>query len=126
GYLTRYEYDNSNNRIREIIYLGKTVSGGKLDNIPCMITRYWYDDAGRKIAELDPDGCLKAFKYDNDGRIEKEVRYANCHLDISKDVKNISLPQEAAGDVVINHEYDVQGREFKTTNSESMLEVTRL
>lgn len=125
GYAKKYQYDESNQCIFEFTYLEKKTFDADFKDIKSLVTRHWYDEAGRKIATLDADQYLVGYVYDLDGRLKQEIKYKEkqSQIDLNNDV--ITLPEATANDYVIKHEYDLFNREYLTTDTQKKLETRR-
>jgi YD repeat-containing protein len=91
-------------------------------------SRRWsfYDLGGRKIAGVDPDGTVTEYQYDGNGRVVRQVVYAehaatNSWLD---DSGNLAMPDfsdvrplQSSGDRINWFVYDASGREVYEINA---------
>ncbi|WP_431256724.1 LysM peptidoglycan-binding domain-containing protein [Roseateles chitinivorans] len=91
-------------------------------------TRFKYDAAGRKVAEIDPSGSVTEFIYDNAGRVARTIGYATAVSPSAASDPVNWRPSQAASDRQFHFKYDTAGRkvaEIDATGSvmESVLDA---
>ncbi|WP_443751343.1 hypothetical protein [Asticcacaulis solisilvae] len=74
-----YSYDNEGRVLQEVRYpAGTSVPPPTSSPLPTgsEVTRYAYDDGGRKAFVIDAMGAVTGYTYDNDGRITRTQQFA--------------------------------------------------
>ncbi|MGM3169505.1 DUF6531 domain-containing protein, partial [Dickeya chrysanthemi] len=129
GHVTRYEYDEVGNLLREISPAGRVVEFGYLDDTGRVSTftdasghqwQYDYDEAQRLCGVTDPLGREWRWVYDAEGNPERltgpdasEVRFTWNRYGLLTQVS------DAAGEVQARLQYDHRQRLLSATDAES-------
>ncbi len=119
GIVTKYEYDENNNKTKETNYLTWWTT---------KITTYEYDlldNPTKVVSEYDTNNQLiTTIKYDNNSNIiEKQswswatTKYYYNEFSKLKQEKIITNPNDTTKDVITNYEYDNNGNIIKKTDS---------
>ncbi|WP_194287089.1 DUF6531 domain-containing protein, partial [Dickeya oryzae] len=135
GHVTRYDYDEVGNLLREISPAGRVVEFGYLDDTGRVSTftdasghqwQYDYDDALRLCGVTDPLGREWSWAYDAEGNPERltgpdasEVRFTWNRYGLLTQVS------DAAGEVQARLQYDHRQRLLSTTDAESRTQQLR-
>ncbi|NPE72725.1 RHS repeat protein, partial [Dickeya dadantii] len=135
GHVTRYEYDEVGNLLREISPAGRVVEFGYLDDTGRVSTftdasghqwQYDYDDALRLCGVTDPLGREWGWVYDAEGNPERltgpdasEVRFTWNRYGLLTQVS------DAAGEVQARLQYDHRQRLLSATDAESRTQQLR-
>ncbi len=135
GHVTRYEYDEVGNLLREISPAGRVVEFGYLDDTGRVSTftdasghqwQYTYDEAQRLCGVTDPLGREWGWVYDAEGNPERltgpdasEVRFTWNRYGLLTQVS------DAAGEVQARLQYDHRQRLLSATDAESRTQQLR-
>jgi len=97
-------YDAAGNVVRQIDARGNSLW-------------YWYDKAGRNVAQVDQENYLTAYDVDAEGNVTRETRYANpVTVAFSEASDPASLtPATSSDDRITDFEYDRNGRRIRET-----------
>lgn len=141
GRPTRYEYDLSNNLIRQTEFAGLvaggpiydhgtlvTAVGSMASNSANRVTRFTYNGANQQAYSIDAEGRVTAFVYDGSGAVVRTTRYATAYTSSSYAFSDLNT--WAAGAASVNNRsdrvlYDTAGRQVFSINAEGYVTETR-
>lgn len=119
GAVTRSEYDADGNLVRSTRYAKAITPGGAPNGVtqqPALdrVTRYSYDNAGRRTYAVDALNLVDRWEYDNDGNLQATTRYATA---IAAGAEPASVTPNAALDRKDSYAYDKAGRVTSHTDA---------
>lgn len=141
GRPTRYEYDFSNNLIRQTEFAGLvtggpiydhatlvTAVGSMASNTANRVTRFAYNGANQQAYSIDAEGRVTAFVYDGSGAVVRTNRYATAYTSSSYAFSDLNT--WAGGVASVNNRsdrvlYDTAGRQVFSINAEGYVTETR-
>ncbi len=126
GAVTRSEYDPDSNVVRSTRYAKAITPGGSPSGVtqqPALdrVTRYSYDNAGRRTYAVDALNLVDRWEYDSDGNVQAKTRYATP---IAAGADPASVTPNAALDRKDTYVHDQAGRVISHTDAMGSTEST--
>ncbi|NTS78217.1 putative Ig domain-containing protein [Catenovulum sp. SM1970] len=112
---TDYVYDSFGQVVETHVHTGLTDSQGQADN---QVTYHYYDVMGRKTLEVNPEGYVSKWVYNDLGQVESYIEYAK-QLDVTKITSDfppsVLRASDQTQDRVWSYTYDALGRQETST-----------
>ena len=129
GEVTQFSYDSSGRLMRTTHYAVRRMTTSlpeeadmntwaNANGAEARITRIYYTARGEKAYEIDPEGYVTGFVYDEEGRLYSQYRYANQLLPDHNWITDTVANANKGAAVVTHHRYDGQGRLRYTLHSD--------